>query len=197
MSGSRVRLSAYCTFDGSPRPQFLRIRPLVRSLPEAQALPAVAIGPKSGDSSYATVRLSLRRCECQKLIPAAAAKGPMIGRKFSRKTTVAPAGRISALPAARTATTVQNTPSKRVAKATNSTACGISGFVSIRVIVLGSQEFFGAGKSVKANATVGGIKVTSALMPSGQSHHFIAVSSVLRNRLGKDVGDGVEVLIAP
>ena len=33
--------------------------------------------------------------------------------------------------------------------------------------VLGSRDFFGHGKSVKANTTVDGIEVTSALMPTG------------------------------
>ena len=62
--------------------------------------------------------------------------------------------------------------------------------------VLGSHDFFGHGKSVKANATVDGVAVTSALMPTGQGHHFISVSAALRKKLGKDVGDSVEVRIS-
>lgn len=62
--------------------------------------------------------------------------------------------------------------------------------------VPGSQEFFGTGKSVKANTTIDGIEVTSALMPTGQGHHFISVSAALRKKLGKSVGDDVEILIA-
>ena len=62
--------------------------------------------------------------------------------------------------------------------------------------VPGSQDFFGTGKSVKANATVDGVQVTSALMPTGQGHHFISVSAALRKKLGKGVGDAVEVRIA-
>lgn len=58
-----------------------------------------------------------------------------------------------------------------------------------------THEFFGTGKSVKANTTVDGIQVTSALMPTGQGHHFISVSAVLRKKLGKDVGDSVHVVI--
>ena len=64
------------------------------------------------------------------------------------------------------------------------------------VEVLGSHDFFGHGKSVKANTTLDGIAVTSALMPSGQGHHFISVSAALRKKLGKDVGDQVRVVIA-
>jgi hypothetical protein len=63
--------------------------------------------------------------------------------------------------------------------------------------VPGSESFFGTGKSVRANTTVDGVAVTSALMPSGQGHHFISVSAALRKKLGKGVGDPVEVRIAP
>lgn len=61
--------------------------------------------------------------------------------------------------------------------------------------VPGSQDFFGHGKSVKANATVDGVEVTSALMPTGRGHHFISVSAALRKKLGKGVGDAVQVRI--
>lgn len=61
--------------------------------------------------------------------------------------------------------------------------------------VPGSKEFFGTGKSVKANATVDGVAVTSALMPTGQGDHFISVSAALRKKLKKDVGDEVQVHI--
>ena len=63
------------------------------------------------------------------------------------------------------------------------------------VEVPGSHDFFGHGKSVKANTTLDGIEVTSALMPSGQGHHFISVSAALRKRLAKGVGDEVQVVI--
>lgn len=59
-----------------------------------------------------------------------------------------------------------------------------------------SQAFFGHGKSVRADTTVDGVTVTSALMPTGQGHHFISVSAALRKKLGKDVGDQVQVRIA-
>lgn len=63
--------------------------------------------------------------------------------------------------------------------------------------VPGSKEFFGTGKSVKAPTTFDGVAVTSALMPTGQGDHFISVSAALRRRLGKDVGDTVQVRIEP
>ena len=58
-----------------------------------------------------------------------------------------------------------------------------------------SHDFFGHGKSVKANVTLDGVAVTSALMPSGQGHHFISVSAALRKKLAKGVGDDVQVVI--
>ena len=61
--------------------------------------------------------------------------------------------------------------------------------------VPGSNDFFGTGNSVKANTTVDGVAVTSALMPSGQGYHFISVSAALRKKLGKGVGDPVDVRI--
>ncbi len=63
------------------------------------------------------------------------------------------------------------------------------------VEVPGSHDFFGHGKSVKANTTLDGIEVTSALMPTGQGYHFISVSAALRKKLGKGVGDEVQVRI--
>ena len=64
------------------------------------------------------------------------------------------------------------------------------------VEVPGSKDFFGTGNSVKAAVTLDGVPVTSALMPTGLGHHFISVSAALRKKLGKDVGDEVEVRIA-
>ncbi|GAB3297217.1 DUF1905 domain-containing protein [Pseudoclavibacter terrae] len=61
--------------------------------------------------------------------------------------------------------------------------------------VPGSKDFFGTGKSVKADTTVDGVVVTSALMPTGQGDHFISVSAALRKKLKKDVGDSVDVVI--
>ena len=63
------------------------------------------------------------------------------------------------------------------------------------VQVPGSEEFFGVGKSVKADTTLDGVAVTAALMPSGRGYHFISVSAALRKKLGKDVGDDVAVVI--
>lgn len=44
-------------------------------------------------------------------------------------------------------------------------------------------------------AGVDGVAVTSARMPSGDGYHFISLSAALRKKLGKGVGDMVEVAI--
>lgn len=59
--------------------------------------------------------------------------------------------------------------------------------------VPGSNDFFGTGRSVKADVSVDGVAVSSALMPTGHGHHFISVSAALRKKLGKGVGDEVAV----
>ena len=62
--------------------------------------------------------------------------------------------------------------------------------------VPGSNELLGTGTSAKVEATVDGIPLTSALMPTGQGYHFISVSAALRKKLGKGLGDEVVVHIA-
>ena len=57
----------------------------------------------------------------------------------------------------------------------------------------GSAEFFGTGKSVKVDATVDGVPVSSAFMPTGAGSHMLSLNAKLRKRLGKDIGDAVTV----
>ncbi|WP_285042886.1 DUF1905 domain-containing protein [Plantibacter sp. LMC-P-059a] len=58
----------------------------------------------------------------------------------------------------------------------------------------GSAEFFGTGKTVRVDATVDGIEVPNVgLMPTGTGGHMLSVSAKLRKRLGKEIGDAVEV----
>jgi hypothetical protein len=61
--------------------------------------------------------------------------------------------------------------------------------------VAGSKELLGTGNSSRVEATLDGIPLSSALMPTGQGNHFISVSAALRKKLGKSVGDEVEVHI--
>jgi hypothetical protein len=57
----------------------------------------------------------------------------------------------------------------------------------------GSVELFGTGRSVKVVATVDGLPLTAAMMPTGTGGHMLSISAKLRKQLGKDVGDQVTV----
>ncbi|WP_285026597.1 DUF1905 domain-containing protein [Plantibacter sp. ME-Dv--P-122b] len=58
----------------------------------------------------------------------------------------------------------------------------------------GSAEFFGTGKSVRVDATVDGVELPNVgLMPTGSGDHMLSISAKLRKRLGKDIGDTVDV----
>jgi hypothetical protein len=58
-----------------------------------------------------------------------------------------------------------------------------------------SKELLGTGKAVKVTGTVDGEPVSVALMPTGSGGHMLSISTKLRKRLGKDVGDEVAVHI--
>ncbi|WP_411557015.1 DUF1905 domain-containing protein [Plantibacter sp. MPB07] len=58
----------------------------------------------------------------------------------------------------------------------------------------GSAEFFGTGKSVRVDAAVDGVELPNVgLMPTGSGGHMLSISAKLRKRLGKDIGDTVDV----
>ncbi|AQX81460.1 hypothetical protein BWO91_17180 [Plantibacter flavus] len=58
----------------------------------------------------------------------------------------------------------------------------------------GSAEFFGTGKSVRVDAIVDGVELPNVgLMPTGSGGHMLSISAKLRKRLGKDIGDTVDV----
>ncbi|MFD1507339.1 DUF1905 domain-containing protein [Georgenia yuyongxinii] len=59
----------------------------------------------------------------------------------------------------------------------------------------GSTELFGTGRSVKVVATVDGVPLTAAFMPTGTGGHMLSISAKLRKQLGKDIGDEVTVHI--
>ena len=59
-----------------------------------------------------------------------------------------------------------------------------------------SAEIFGTGKSVKVAATVDGVAVSSAFMPTGTGGHMLSLNAKLRRQLGKDIGDEVTVHVA-
>jgi len=60
----------------------------------------------------------------------------------------------------------------------------------------GSAELLGTGRSVKVEGTVDDVPFSIGLMPTGRGMHFLNVSAGLRRKLGKGVGDAVEVHLA-
>ena len=64
------------------------------------------------------------------------------------------------------------------------------------VEVPGAVEFFGSGKSVRADATVDGLALPNVgLMPTGLGGLMLSLSATVRKQLGKDLGDVVRVEI--
>ena len=63
------------------------------------------------------------------------------------------------------------------------------------VEVPGSMGILGTGKAVKVVATVDGEQLTAGLLPTGAGGHMLSISAKLRKRLGKDLGDRVDVRI--
>ena len=56
-----------------------------------------------------------------------------------------------------------------------------------------SKEFFGTGKAVKIVGTIDGYEVSTAMMPTGDGGHMIALSAKVRTATGKGQGDEVTV----
>lgn len=62
----------------------------------------------------------------------------------------------------------------------------------------GSAEFFGTGKTVRVDATVDGILLENVgAMVTGTGGHMVSLNARVRRALGKDIGDVVDVVIAP
>lgn len=66
------------------------------------------------------------------------------------------------------------------------------------VEIPGSAEFFGTGKTVRVDATVDGILLENVgAMVTGTGGHMVSLNAKVRTALGKQVGDVVDVVIAP
>lgn len=66
------------------------------------------------------------------------------------------------------------------------------------VEIPGSAEFFGTGKTVRVDATVDGILLENVgAMVTGTGGHMVSLNAKVRKALGKQVGDVVDVVIAP
>lgn len=62
----------------------------------------------------------------------------------------------------------------------------------------GSAEFFGTGKTVRVDATVDGILLGNVgAMVTGTGGHMVSRNAKMRRALGEDIGDVVDVVIAP
>ncbi|MDD7963512.1 DUF1905 domain-containing protein [Microbacterium thalli] len=66
------------------------------------------------------------------------------------------------------------------------------------VEIPGSAEFLGTGKTVRVDATVDGILLENVgAMVTGTGGHMVSLNAKVRKALGKDIGDVVDVVIAP
>ena len=60
----------------------------------------------------------------------------------------------------------------------------------------GSAELFGTKKSVRCDVVVDGIEIADAgFMITGRGGHMISLNKALQKRLGKGLGDEVEIVV--
>ncbi len=71
----------------------------------------------------------------------------------------------------------------------------VKGDVWSCVEVPASRDVFGTGKAVRVSGSVDGVPLAFALMPTGKGGHMVSVSATLRKKLGKQLGDDVDVHI--
>jgi hypothetical protein len=72
----------------------------------------------------------------------------------------------------------------------------VKGDVWSAIEIPSSAELFGGLRSVRVDAKVDDVAVDDmGLMPTGAGELMLSVSAVLRKKLGKNVGDAVQVIL--
>lgn len=60
-----------------------------------------------------------------------------------------------------------------------------------------SAEFFSSGKSVRVDVRIDDVTLENVgAMPTGTGGHMVSLNAAVRKRLGKDIGDTVQVSVS-
>lgn len=64
------------------------------------------------------------------------------------------------------------------------------------VEIPGATDLFGTGKSVRVDARIDDLVLENlGTLPTGEGGHMVSLNAKVRKRLGKDIGDVVDVTI--
>jgi hypothetical protein len=64
-------------------------------------------------------------------------------------------------------------------------------------VPLNVEEVFGSRSCVPVKGAIEGVPYRSSLMPQGEGRFILVVNKTLRDEIGKEVGDAVEVTMEP
>lgn len=72
----------------------------------------------------------------------------------------------------------------------------VKGEVWSCIAIPGSVDFFGSGKTARVDVTVDEVRLENVgAMPTGTGGHMVSLSAKVRAKLGKDIGDSVDVTV--